>query len=197
MSDEHIVTLNDGTRALVRPIRPEDKEKLLEGLERLSPRSRYLRFMRPVRDLTERELAFLTEVDYHDHYAWAAVALDLPDQPALGIARYVRDPCDPVVAEAAVAVVDEFQGRGLGKILLHLLARTAMSHGITRFRAWVLPENRRVTEPLRRRGADLHYQDGLVQVDVPLPETLEQEDSVLRQALRATAVGEFPAEPKL
>ena len=196
MSDQHVVTLSDGTRALVRPIRPEDKEKLAEGLERLSPQSHYLRFTRPVRDLTERELAFLTEVDYHDHYAWAALALDLPDQPALGIARYVRDPGDPVVAEAAVAVVDEFQGRGLGKILLHLLARTAMSHGITRFRAWVLPENRKVTESLLRRGADLHYQEGLVQVDVPLSETLEHEDSTLHNARHAGAGGEPTTEPK-
>jgi GNAT superfamily N-acetyltransferase len=196
MSDEHVVVLRDGTRALVRPIRPEDKEKLLDGLERLSPESRYLRFMRPVRDLSERELTFLTEVDYHHHFAWAAMALDLPDQPGLGIARYVRDPLDPVVAEAAVAVVDEFQGQGLGKILLHLLAGTAIARGITHFRAWVLPENHRVLDPLQRRGAELHYDDGLVRVDVPLPETMEHEETTLHHALRAAAGGDFPAEPK-
>jgi GNAT superfamily N-acetyltransferase len=189
---EHVVTLTDGTRALVRPIQPDDKEKLLDGLERLSPESRYRRFMRPVASLTDRELSYLTEIDYHDHFAWAALASDLPGEPGLGIARYIRDPLDPEVAEAAVAVVDEYQGLGLGTILLRLLAATALAHGIGVFRAWVLPENRRVIEPLRRRGAEFHHQDGLVRIDVALVPAEEAADSALREALRAAAEGAFP-----
>ncbi len=189
MPPELIETLADGTRVLIRPIRPEDKEKLAAGLKQLSPRSRYLRFMRPVADLSDRELAYLTEVDYTDHFAWAAQAVDLPGQPGVGVARYVRDPLDPEVAEAAVAVIDDFQGLGLGTILMRLLTETALDNGIGRFRAYVLPENRKVLKSLQKRGAEFRSADGLVRVDFPL------EESPLREILRGSADGSLPAEP--
>jgi GNAT superfamily N-acetyltransferase len=121
---EQVVTLRDGTRALVRPIRPDDKQRLVDGLERLSPESRYRRFLRPVTSLSERELRYLTEIDYVNHFAWVAVAADVEDQPGLGVARYVRDPKDPEVAEAAVAVIDDYQGKGVGTVLLRMLTAT-------------------------------------------------------------------------
>jgi len=190
MPAELTETLADGTRVLVRPIRPEDKEKLSAGLEQLSPQSRYLRFLRPVAELSDRELAYLTEIDYTSHFAWAAQAVDLPGQPGLGVARYVRDPLDPEVAEAAVAVVDGFQGRGLGTILMTLLAGTALENGIRRFRAFVLPENRKVLKSLGRRGAEFRSEDGLIRVDFPL-----EGDSPMHHVLRAAADGSLPAEP--
>jgi GNAT superfamily N-acetyltransferase len=182
-------TLADGTRVIIRPIRPDDKKKLAAGLEALSPHSRYLRFMRPVAELSDRELAYLTELDYTHHFAWAAQAADLPGRPGLGVARYVRDPLDPEVAEAAVAVIDDFQGLGLGTILMTLLAETALDNGIRRFRAFVLPENQNVLSSLRKRGAELRSENGLIRVDFPL-----DGDSPL-QVLRASADGSLPAEP--
>ncbi|OFW50083.1 MAG: hypothetical protein A2146_08950, partial [Actinobacteria bacterium RBG_16_67_10] len=135
---EQIVTLRKGTRALIRPIRAEDKEALADGLARLSSESRYRRFLRPVTSLNERELKYLTEIDYTNHYAWVAMAVDEPGEPGLGVARYIRDPLDPEVAEAAVAVVDDHQGQGLGTMLLRVLVAAARENGIHTFRGWVL-----------------------------------------------------------
>jgi GNAT superfamily N-acetyltransferase len=190
--EEYREHLRDGTGVLIRPIRPDDKAKLVEGLERLSPESRYRRFLRPISSLTERELKCLTEIDYADHFAWGALAIDEPGQPGLGIARYVRDPMDPEVAEAAVAVVDAAQGKGLGSLLLERLIETARTHGIRVFRAWALAENRTVVEGLKALGAHLHRDDGLIRIDLDLPETFE--GSPMKEALRAAAGG-MPLEP--
>jgi GNAT superfamily N-acetyltransferase len=169
--EEREVTLRDGTRALVRPIRPDDKERLQKGLQLLSPRSRYLRFHTPVDHLTEAQLRYLTEIDYHDHMAWVALNPDEPDEPGMGVGRYVRLREDPTIAEAAVTVLDRYQGRGLGTILLQLLAASAAENGIRTFRNYVLAENRTMLDLLDEVGASrVDEGSGVYRIDVPLPE---------------------------
>ena len=116
--------LRDGTRVRIRPIVPEDKALLVAGFERLSPESRYRRFMAQVDRLTDEQLVYLTEIDYHDHYA--LMALDLDHGPGIGVARYVRLRGEPEVAEAAVTVIDDYQGRGLGHLLLQAIGAAAL-----------------------------------------------------------------------
>src|SRR5947207_5929492 len=107
-------TLRDGSPVVVRPILPEDRDRLVEGFARLSDESRYRRFGTPVRRLTDEQLRYLTEIDYETHMAWIALDPATPGEPGLGVARYVRLPGEPEVAEAAVTVVDSHQGLGLG-----------------------------------------------------------------------------------
>jgi len=129
------VALRDGTRVRLRPILPEDKAVLVEGFRRLSPESRYRRFMAPIQELTDDELRYLTEIDYVDHFAWLALDLEQPGHPGIGVGRYVRIPEEPDVAEAAVTVVDDYyQGRGVGTLLLEALGAVALENGIRRFR---------------------------------------------------------------
>jgi RimJ/RimL family protein N-acetyltransferase len=191
---EQIVTLRDGTRALIRPIRAEDKEALAQGLARLSPESRYRRFLRPVTSLNERELKYLTEIDYTNHYAWVAVAVDDPGEPGLGVARYIRDPLDPEVAEAAVAVVDDYQGMGIGTMLLRVLVAAAQENGIHTFRGWVLGDNTSILRPLERIGARRKPDHGVLRIEVDLAEVFD--GSSIQEALRAVAAGEFQPEPR-
>src|SRR6476660_3856548 len=80
--------LRDGSRVDVRPIAATDKELIRRGFERLSPESRYRRFLSSMPALDDRALAYLTELDHHDHEA--LVALD--GDEAVGVARFVRDP---------------------------------------------------------------------------------------------------------
>jgi GNAT superfamily N-acetyltransferase len=169
--DGHTVTLRDGTHALVRPIRPDDKWRLVEGLKLLSPRTRYLRFHADIDAFTPEQLAYLTEVDHQDHEAWVALDPEDLDAPGWGVARYVRLASDPTVAEAAVTVVDEVQGRGLGTILLRQLAVSAIENGIRTFRNYVLAENETMLEVFDQVGAvrrELPF--GVLQVDVALPD---------------------------
>jgi protein lysine acetyltransferase len=189
---EHVVTLQDGSSVLIRPIRADDKDALTRGLARLSAESRYRRFLRPVTSLNERELKYLTEVDYTNHFAWVAVN---PDDPAdgWGVARYVRDPKDPEVAEAAVAVVDDQQHRGIGAYLLQFLSASAIANGITTFRGWVLGDNVEILRPLERIGASRKPDHGVLKIEVEL--SADFEGSPAQEVLRAVARGEFLPEP--
>lgn len=145
--------LPDGTEVLVRPIRPDDKDLLVDGLARLSPESVYRRFLSPKPRFSSGELRYLTEIDGHDHVALVALR---PDDPGhlVAVARFVRLADDPVAAEAAIVVGDDHQGRGLGKLLALRLADEARARGIIRFEATILGENapaRRLMAAIARR----------------------------------------------
>jgi GNAT superfamily N-acetyltransferase len=164
-----VVVLDDGTRVLIRPIRSDDKRLLQEGIRRLSPESRYLRFLHYLERLTAAELRYLTEIDYRDHFAWVAISLDQPDQIGLGVARYIRDKTRSTQAEAAVAVIDDYQGRGLGRLLLTRLAESARENGVDAFIAYLAPESPVVSHLLQNvAAATTSNEDGLVKVIVPL-----------------------------
>lgn len=180
--------LNDGALVRIRPIAPKDKARLAEGWENLSERSRFLRFLHAKPSLSASDLTYLTEIDYRDHFAWAAEALDSKDLPGIGIARYIRDPADPTVAEAAIAVIDSRQRQGLGRILLEALSDAARDNGIERFRAYVSLSNLQVLRALTAIGAVRgHTEDGMVSLDLPLPATTFNQSSMYA-ALRAAAI---------
>src|SRR3954471_14542902 len=103
------VQLADGTRLLIRPIRPADKALLAAGLTRLSETSIQRRFLGPKPRLTAAELRYLTEVDGFDHFAIVAAAPRWHGD-LVASARWVRLHEDPEAAEAAVVVCDALQG---------------------------------------------------------------------------------------
>ncbi len=144
------VTLRDGSIVRLRPVRPEDKPLFLEAWERLSPRSRYRRFLAAKDRLTPAELRYLTEVDGENHVAIVALHGPPGRERGVGVARFVRLPGRPGAAEAALAVTDDFQNRGLGALLADRLARAARRRGIRRAVCEVLPGNEPVRKLLRR-----------------------------------------------
>ena len=183
-------------RVLIRPIAADDKERLERGLEQLSQESRYRRFFAPIDHFTDAELAYLTELDYSDHFAWGAIALDEPDQPGIGVGRYIRSQDDPKSAEAAVVVADAWQSKGIGGVLLRVLAETAHAKGIERFEALVLATNEPALEFMRRFGASLESDESVVHISIPLPLPADDfSSSDLYGALRAAAVGEIEPTP--
>lgn len=187
---ERRLTLRDGSPVLVRRIRPDDGPRLEEGLTRLSPLSRYRRFHALVERLSTKHLAYLTRVDGQDHMAWIAVDPLEPRQPALGVARCIRSAEDPAVAEVAVTVVDSHQGRGLGTLLLALLAAWAREHAITTFRALVLRDNEPMLELLRELEARPGSSDDpeVLCLDVPVPaDTDHLPDTPAGRVFRAIA----------
>jgi GNAT superfamily N-acetyltransferase len=166
--------LRDGRCMLIRPIGPEDQERLQVGLHQLSPTSRYHRFHAAVSELSPAQLLYLTEVDQVNHLAWIALDPALPGEPAVGVARCIRLPAEPATAEVAVTVLDAYQGRGLGTLLLGVLSQAATAQGIRKYRAYVQEDNEAMLRIFRDLGAHVRGVDcGVSQLDIPVPEDAE------------------------
>ena len=178
--------LPDGAEVLLRAVRPEDKPLFARGWERFGDESRYRRFMGVKSKLTTAELSFFTEIDHIDHEAIGA--LDPETGEGLGVARYVRDLERPHAADAAVSVVDAWQGRGLGGLLLRRLCHRAAQNGIRVFTAELLTSNHTMLHLFEklgtvrvtgREGAELYIDVELQVSDSP----------TLELALRSAATG--------
>jgi len=185
------VVLPDGTPLLVRPILPDDKLMLLRAFDRLSPESRYARFFSPMPRLSAPLLDYFTEVDYDNHFAWVALSPEGHEDVGVGVARYVRT-ADPCVAEAAVTVIDAYQRRGIGGLLLDALALEASEHGIRRLEGLVLAGNNSMLAVLHRARARVSPDGpGTVRFEIDLPgRSRELRSSALYDVLRAFARGE-------
>ncbi len=164
------VTLRDGSRVRIRQGHRSDRELLLRGFERLSSESRYRRFLVPMAALTDEMVRYLTEVDHHDHEAM--IALDEETGEGIGVARYVRSQDRHDVAELAVTVIDEWQGKGLGTVLVEVLSARARAEGITTFSALMLARNEEMMDLLKRLDTVriIDQELGTVEIEVPIPD---------------------------
>jgi GNAT superfamily N-acetyltransferase len=197
------VALGPGTDVLIRPIRPDDKGLLRDGFSGLAPESRYQRFFAPVERLTSSDLVYLTEIDHSDHEA--LVAIDPEDGSLVGVARYiktkVRNPVTKVKNEGEVAVIvgDEWQGQGLGTLLLQRLVRRAADEGVEFFLALVLESNTAATELFENlvpdRSRKLRGEPGQVEIRIELPGPGDFRDSLLARALGSSARGRLKVSP--
>lgn len=164
--------LKDGREMIIRPIRPEDKQALIEGSLRLSQRSVYLRFMGSRGELTEQELSYYTEVDLTSHVALVAFMNEHGESKLIGGCRYIAyDSSDPFLrAEVAFLVVDDYQGQGIATKLFKYLIAIARDNGISGFEADVLPENKGMLKVFERSGLPMHrsFESGVVHVTLSL-----------------------------
>jgi RimJ/RimL family protein N-acetyltransferase len=151
----------DGRVVVIRPIRPDDVERLRALHGRLSALTRYRRFMTAKPRLSDADAAYLANIDGWDHYALVATFAELEDDnaaPIIAVARFVRTPEDAATAEFAIVVADDWQGEGIGSELMGRLVDAAVTRGVARFEATMLADNvaiQRLSErfaagPLRR-----------------------------------------------
>jgi ribosomal protein S18 acetylase RimI-like enzyme len=145
-------------RVEVRPLAPGDRDRLAQAFSRLSEETRRRRFGGLASQLAERDLDRLTQIDHHHHEALAAIA---PGTGRIvGVARFITLPDDPRAAEVAIAVDDEWQGRGIGRRLMSELVGRARAEGIARLLAYVRAENRPVLSWIARAGGVAEAYDG-------------------------------------
>jgi RimJ/RimL family protein N-acetyltransferase len=147
-------TRASGLTVRVRPVRPDDAPLLAAIFTRLSPASRYARFLTPKRNLTAAELRYFTDIDHHNHEA--LIALTRAHGEPVGVVRFIRDPNDPTSAEIAAEVVDEWQNRGVGSLLATRIAARARSENISQLTALMLASNRRSARLLAKAGDITH-----------------------------------------
>ena len=144
--------------------------------------------------MTEAQLRYLLEVDHRDHEALLAV--DEEGGQAVGVARFIRLADRPDTAEAAVVVVDAWQGAGLGKALSMVLAERARELGIRRFEATLLLDNTAMMSVLRSLGPvrTMGREGAAAVVEVDLPEA--GIGAHLEGVLRVAARGDAEVDPE-
>ena len=160
-------TLRDGRRVEIRALRPDDRADLIAAVARSSAQSLYRRFFAVKRSFTETEIDYFLSVDFVNHVALVAVVDEHSPPVIAGGARYVV--VQPGKAEVAFAVVDQYQGQGIGAALMHHLAAIAREAGLKELIAEVLPENVPMLKVFERSG---------------LPLSIRREPQVVHVALR-------------
>lgn len=203
-----IVELKDGARMRIRLIKPSDKAALARGFAQLTAASRYDRFMGHKSTLTEEDLEYFTDVDGFDHFAIAMVLLsDGDEELPVGTARFVRLRDRDDVAEAAVTIIDAYQGRGLGTILLQRLLGAAWERNIRWFHFELWARNlgmKHLIETVSRDDVDyVHHGAGSLtaQFEVPEPDRVSViptigDDSPYRHVLRNLAKQQIVVRPR-
>lgn len=134
-----IEALRDECQVEIRALRPEDRDDLITAIGRTSDQSLYRRFFGSKRSFTDQEAAFFVNIDFINHVALLALINEQGRSVIAGGGRYIV--MEPGQAELALAVVDEYQGRGIGRALLRHLSSLARAAGIRTLIAEVLPEN--------------------------------------------------------
>jgi GNAT superfamily N-acetyltransferase len=146
-------TLRDGRQVEIRALRPDDRVDLIAAVGRSSGQSLYRRFFAVKRGFTESEIDYFLNVDFVDHGALVAVVDESGRRVIAGGARYVV--VQPGRAEVAFAVIDQYQGQGLGAALMHHLAAIAREVGLKELTAEVLPENVPMLKVFEKSGFPL------------------------------------------
>ena len=165
------ITLKDSRQVVIRPIRPDDAGGLQDSFQRLSIESIYLRFLSFKKELSDEEARQLATVDYTSRMAFVAVYPENGREIITGVARYAYlDPDHPEAAEAAVVVMDEYQGLGIGKGLLRRLVVYARAKGIQSMRGNLEVGNDRMLLLIRRSGLpnQTRFVDGVWEVSIDL-----------------------------
>lgn len=162
------VVLRDGAAAHLRPISPEDAERLQRMHSGQSDSSIYLRYFTFKSALTEKELARFTQVDHVDRVAMVI----LLDEEIIGVGGFDRIE-GTKEAEVSFNISDKHQGRGLGSVLLEHLAVAGRERGLERFSAEVLPENRKMLTVFSEAGYETQrrFEDGVVMLEFPIDPT--------------------------
>jgi GNAT superfamily N-acetyltransferase len=142
--------LRDGRSVEIRALKPDDQAGLLAAIDRSSPQSLYRRFFGPKRYFSEKEVTYFLNVDFRNHVALVATVEEGGRTAIVAGGRYV---CErPGAAEIAFAVIDQYQGQGIGAALLHHLAVIGRDAGLKEFTAEVLPENISMLKVFEKSG---------------------------------------------
>jgi RimJ/RimL family protein N-acetyltransferase len=182
LKDVDLHALPDGRLITIRPIRPDDRERLQLSHERLSDQSRYRRFMTSKPTLSASDASYLVDIDGSDHYALVATVGTPEGEAIVGVARYIRLPSHPEIAEFAIVVGDDWQGQGIARELLGRLADAAVTRGVRRFAATIFADNMPIRHMIDRLTAGpviRHREGNVLEVEFPLP--TRGDDVVIRR----------------
>jgi acetyltransferase len=160
----------DGTRVLLRPLRPADLDRELAFIAGLSGETLYQRLHYSASGADSEQVARLLDLDYVDQCAIGALVGTPPEDSIIGVSRYAREDGGDT-AECAIVVTDAWHGRGVGTELMRSLGQAARRQGIRWFVGSSLADNQRIHDWARRFGFAVHTEPnsgGKVQIMLDL-----------------------------
>lgn len=140
------------TKLRLGAVLPANKNQISKGLKDLSSESIRNRFLGSKKEFSAVELEYLTNLDGWNHWAFGIEEVERPFR-GIGIARLVRSSEKPQEAEMAITIIDEYQGQGLGTILINLIALAASEREISRLTFTSLPQNSNIHKLIQKIGA--------------------------------------------
>ena len=164
---ENWLTLKNGSKVFIRPILHTDELLLVDLFNKISPQSRYMRFLRHLHALPKEMLHHFTHINYHSDFALVAVITESGKDAIIAVGRYAYDSHENIT-DLAVAVRDDWQHLGLGKSLLVKTISIGKEHGISRFVSMMDPQNNIIMQTLREIGYKVRYslRSGFFQVEI-------------------------------
>ena len=166
-----------GKTVIVRAIRPDDKMALRAVLKHLSPDSMYMRFLTAKSSLSDSEVAYFTEVDFVKHVALIVEIIINGKPTPIAVGQYIRDIGDPLTAEVALIVDEDYQGQRIGTLLLTHLIKLARAAGVKSFYGLALAENTKLRRLLEHIGLPTTISvddEGLMTITLPIGSELPQ-----------------------
>jgi RimJ/RimL family protein N-acetyltransferase len=164
--------LKNGTPVVIRAIRPDDKEKAVQFFQNLEKESIYTRLFTHKKDLTDKDLIWITEIDFSKDVALVVTRVIDQEEIVIGAGRYVTYKGDDGEqhAEVAFTVEEDYQGQGIAKTIIRHLTAIARSRGLASFEAEVLPGNKAMLTAFARSGLPMaqHYNDDVMHVTLSL-----------------------------
>ncbi|NJN27190.1 MAG: GNAT family N-acetyltransferase [Cyclobacteriaceae bacterium] len=166
--------IKDSAYLCFKTLEKTDREMFIAGFQKLSPKSIYHRFFGFMKELTEEQLENLLNIDQKDHVAWAAFDIEGDSTAGVGVGRYRRNAAYPEEAELALTIIDEYQGKGVGTILLGILYYLAGMAGIKVFTGVILSDNAKLIRRFKELGADLKRVGWEYEIRLPVRTNFDQ-----------------------
>ncbi len=180
-------TLDNGTKICLRRVRHSDIDQIEKGISEMSDQSRYLRFFSGSKTMPPSVVERLANVDGIRHLAWGAIKMDGDDHRAIAAAHVFRETDDSDSGEFAIAVLDQYHGQGVSRILMAAMFLDAYCEGIRHLRIDILRNNKKAAGLIKAMGATPGLFEGsTAQYDLVIADAL----SALQQMDKPSAVSD-------
>lgn len=161
---EEMTQLKNGQRCLVRPVLPEDEEKMASFITQVSREDLYKRFFSDVGEFNHEALANLTQIDYDREMAFVATQINEENQEILlGVARVIADSHN-YDAEFSILIRSDLKGIGLGRLLMEKLIAYSQTKGTVRLTGITMPSNKGMVQLAKKLNfkTETHFEDNIV-----------------------------------
>jgi RimJ/RimL family protein N-acetyltransferase len=168
----HPARLRNGTAVLIRAIRPDDRQRIIDAFHKLDQETIYTRFFSAKKELSEADLGRIDAADFEHAVVLVATLGSGDDETIIGGGAYtvLARPGEPRTAEVSFTIEEDHQGQGLSGLFMRLLTQIGRERGIQRFEAEVLAGNAAMLKVFQRSGLPMTQQseDGVVHVVLAL-----------------------------